>query len=174
MAVEHNQPFQSSDIQAVTSGRDEMAQLGRVFSSMMFALRQRAGELQALLQSSHDITASLDLKRILRVIADRAHQQLQPQTTCLYTVEADGKMLRAVVTIDPGRRSVLVSTLHVGEGVTGQVARTVTAEIVNHAELDQRVVELSAKSAEPTSLLSVPLAIGERVIGVVTLIRVGE
>jgi len=43
-AVEHNQPFKPSDIESVTSGRDEIAYLGRVFSDMVLALRQELSE----------------------------------------------------------------------------------------------------------------------------------
>ena len=35
IAVEHNQPFDPSDIEDVTSGRDEIAHLGRVFGDMV-------------------------------------------------------------------------------------------------------------------------------------------
>jgi len=44
IAVEQGQPFEPSDIQDVTSGRDEIAQLGRVFSGMVLGLRQELTE----------------------------------------------------------------------------------------------------------------------------------
>ena len=43
-AVERDQPFEPPDIEDVTSGRDEIAHLGRVFSSMVLALRQEIAE----------------------------------------------------------------------------------------------------------------------------------
>jgi PAS domain S-box-containing protein len=43
-AVEQGQPFEPSGIEDVTSGRDEIAQLGRVFSGMVLALSQELTE----------------------------------------------------------------------------------------------------------------------------------
>jgi len=44
MAVERGQPFEPADIADVTAGRDEIAQLGRTFSSMVLALQQEITE----------------------------------------------------------------------------------------------------------------------------------
>jgi PAS domain S-box-containing protein len=44
IAVEQGQPFSPSDIEDVTSGRDEIAHMGRVFSGMVLALRQELKE----------------------------------------------------------------------------------------------------------------------------------
>ena len=44
IAVERDQPFEPADIEDVTSGRDEIAHLGRVFSGMVLALQQELTE----------------------------------------------------------------------------------------------------------------------------------
>jgi PAS domain S-box-containing protein len=44
MAVERGQPFEPADIKDVTAGRDEIAQLGRTFSSMVLVLQQEITE----------------------------------------------------------------------------------------------------------------------------------
>jgi len=43
-AVEQGRPFEPVDIEEITSGRDEIAHLGRVFSSMVLALQQELTE----------------------------------------------------------------------------------------------------------------------------------
>lgn len=44
ITVEQGQPFEPSDIEDVTSGRDEIAQLGRMLSGMVLGLRQELTE----------------------------------------------------------------------------------------------------------------------------------
>ena len=61
-AVEHDQPFEPSDIADVTSQGDEVGNLGRVFSDMVVALRARMAELQTIYEIGNNITSSVDLK----------------------------------------------------------------------------------------------------------------
>ncbi len=44
VAVEHQQPFEPSDIEDLTMGHDEIAYLGRVFSGMVLSLRNELNE----------------------------------------------------------------------------------------------------------------------------------
>jgi PAS domain S-box-containing protein len=59
-AVEHNQPFKPSDIESVTSGRDEIAYLGRVFSDMVLALRQELTERKRSEEETAETKAYLE------------------------------------------------------------------------------------------------------------------
>jgi len=55
MAVERGQPFEPADIADVTAGRDEIAQLGRTFSSMVMALQQEITERKQAKEARHAI-----------------------------------------------------------------------------------------------------------------------
>ena len=60
IAVEQGQPFEPSDIQDVTSGRDEIAQLGRMFSGMVLSLRK---ELADHKQAEEELSEILQRER---------------------------------------------------------------------------------------------------------------
>ena len=77
IAVEHEQPFEPADIEDVTSGHDEIAHLGRVFSRMVLALRQREEQLdhlnavlRAIRNVNQLITRERDRDRLLQGACD--------------------------------------------------------------------------------------------------------
>ena len=76
-AVAQGQPFEPADIADVTSGRDEIAQLGRVFGWMVLALRQHEEKiehlnlvLRAIRNVNQLITREKDRDRLLKGACD--------------------------------------------------------------------------------------------------------
>ena len=63
---------------------------------------------------------------------------------------------------------VMADMVTLGEGVIGQVAQRGRGEMVNRVDLDPRALTIPGTPNEPESLLAVPLAVGERVIGLIT------
>ncbi len=52
--VEHSRSFNPSDIKDLTTGHDEIAHLGRVFSTMVLSLRESEAKFRGLVESSSD------------------------------------------------------------------------------------------------------------------------
>jgi len=76
-ALERGQPFEPADIADVTSGRDEIAHLGRVFSNMVLALRRREERivhlnlvLRAIRNVNQLISREKDRDRLLKSACD--------------------------------------------------------------------------------------------------------
>ena len=61
LAVEHDQPFETSDLASIAAGGDEISHLGRVFIDMVLTLRRRMTELRMVYEIGQDITASLEV-----------------------------------------------------------------------------------------------------------------
>ncbi len=68
----------------------------------------------------------------------------------------------------------LSETSGISKGITGHVAETGQAEIVNRVDLTDRGKVIPGTPVEPESLLCTPLKIKDQVIGVVTLNRLAE
>ena len=116
--------------------------------------RRRADEMAALLEVDRQISSTLDLPRLLELIASQAQRVLQADHSDLYLLEEDGKTLQAVVSIGEYALNVMATPLQVGEGIVGRVAQTGRAEIVNRADLDARAVRVPDTPDHPQALLS--------------------
>src|SRR5258708_3594878 len=78
----------------------------------------------------------------------------------------------ACALVDPRLRDLQPApgrTFAVGEGVVGWVVQNATSTIVGDSDMDRRFVDLDGRSSR--SMLVVPVLVGERVLGAVSLVR---
>lgn len=134
--------------------------------------RSQAG-LAAVLDINRTMLAQRDYLAALHIIVDNL-MPLIPFANCIiYRVE-DG-ILRAVVTEGADLASAENESFPIGDGITGLVAESGVAEMVNHAELDPRSVVIKGTSVdEPSSLLVAPLFVEGHVRGIIRLGRTGD
>lgn len=135
---------------------------------------RRAQEVSTLLEVSQAVCSTLDLQSVLEIIAAKAKELLDADTSCIFLLDEKTQALKPVVALDPYAEHVLANSLKVGEGITGWVAKTGVAEIVNHAESDPRSHLVPGTPLEPECLLSSPLPSKGKVIGAMTLSRMGD
>ncbi len=137
--------------------------------------RSQAG-LAAVLDVNRTLLAQHDYLTALHVIVDNL-MPLIPFANCIiYRVEHDdGGMLVSVLAEGADIATADNERFPIGDGITGLVAASGVAEMVNHAELDQRSsVIQGTDSDEPSSLLVAPLFVEGQVQGVIRLGRTGE
>ncbi len=128
----------------------------------------------ALLAVSHAVVNSLDLDTILNTIARQSRQVIQTEecTVFLYDEPAQ-ELFAAACDVEAYKDEMMAVRLKLGEGITGTVAQTGRGEIVNHAEIDPRSIQVPGTPPESTSLLCVPLFDREKAVGVITMSRTG-
>ncbi|MCL6432541.1 MAG: GAF domain-containing protein, partial [Anaerolineae bacterium] len=135
---------------------------------------QRAAMLRTLLRTTQQLNSTLDLRRLLQVIAEQARSLIEVDRCIIFLLNRATGILTPVVALDPYADQVLGMTVRLGEGVTGYVAQTGVGEVVNHAERDPRALTVPGTTRDPESLLAAPLLFEGRVIGVMTLSRMGD
>jgi signal transduction histidine kinase/CheY-like chemotaxis protein len=93
----------------------------------------------------------------------------------VFLVDESGQILTPVV-CDAARfrDEMMAMRLTVGEGITGTVALTGRGEIVNSAEDDPRAAHVPGTPPEESALMCVPMMAREKVLGVITLARLGR
>ena len=135
--------------------------------------QQRADEMAALTEIGREISATLDLESVLERIATRAKDLLNARTATIRLLDDDGS-LPTVVAIGKYAEKHRGTKIQMGEGITGNVAKTGKAEIINDPRKDERIVHIPGTPDEEDdyeAIIFAPLMLGERVIGVMGLWR---
>ncbi len=144
-------------------------------TSLLAREKRQNEKFAALLAVSHAVANSLELDHILATIAKLVRQVIQTDECTVFLFDEKEQVLRPVVCDAMSYVGEMMAVrLKLGEGITGMVAQTGRGEIVHDAEADPRAVTVPGTPAEQTALLCVPLLSREKVLGVITLTRIGD
>jgi PAS domain S-box-containing protein len=135
--------------------------------------RRRAEETTSLLEASLSLS-KLDLQDTLQAIGERAQALFKADGCRIFLLEHDGKTLRCVLALAESEVAFADLRIELGQGVTGHVALTGEAEIVNDMLNDPRSQTVLGTEEEPEALMFAPLKSGQKTIGVISIRRVGS
>jgi len=125
-------------------------------------------QLDLLHRVSRTLTASPDMENTLNAVFSALGQVLHFDTATLFMLDRGGKLfIRAAWGYE--LQSEQLRSFEVGEGVVGWVVANRAPTIVGDSDMDTRFVSLDGRSSR--SMLGVPLMVGERVVGALTLVR---
>jgi PAS domain S-box-containing protein len=139
---------------------------------LCYASTNETQRFAALLETSRELAGKRELKELLEALASRAREFVHSDGVTLYLVEEE--LLRPIVSLEEYSEEVLSTPLQLGQGISGGVAVSGKAEIVNRVDLTGRGFLIPGTPLEPESLLCTPLKYEHEVIGVLTLNRLGE
>lgn len=131
-------------------------------------LRERSAWLERLNQARQAFFSSLELEQVLTHILETMRHQMNAVASSVWlTDEQTGELVCHCAT-EPGRKAVLGWRLAPGQGIAGWVASTGRSLLVPDVRHDSRHFKAVAEQAglRIGSLISVPLRIQDRVIGV--------
>ncbi|MDF1536687.1 MAG: sensor domain-containing diguanylate cyclase [bacterium] len=130
-------------------------------------------QLMACVELGKAVTSTLDREEILKIILNRLSQLIRAQNWTLYLMDAERQELRFEVVVGLEGKDLKRLTLKVGEGLAGMVAETGEPILVpdtgSEPHFDKRVD--SRTGFKTHSLITLPLKLGERVIGVLQIIN---
>lgn len=129
--------------------------------------RQQLAELRSLAQISEAVTSPQYLDDILDVVTEMAAQAMQAAVCSIFLLDESGQNLAlrsAKRASSPYRQR---PPLPLGQGIAGQVAQTGRSVYVSDVRREPGYLnQVLARQEGLVSLLSVPLSVRERVIGV--------
>jgi len=174
VAVEHEQPFEPQDIDDVTSGRDEIAHLGRVFGDMVLALRRRMSELRTVYEIGQDITATLEVDETLQAILDRVRDVIDYDAAeiTLFDRQEDA-LIVAAWSGDEDFVDTRERRYELGTGFTGVIGQDQHSLLVPDLEAESEREPVRKQLAEDVTvraLLGVPLLIRDHLVGTLELV----
>ncbi|MBI2158121.1 MAG: GAF domain-containing protein [Candidatus Rokubacteria bacterium] len=132
----------------------------------------RARETRALLEAGRAVTASLDVDRTIHVILDAARGVLGADSCGLATLDPATNELVSVASLDLPTDMATQIRLKVGEGIGGLAVserRPVQSRDL-HDDPRVRYPQLP-RAAGFRSMLAVPLRVGDRAIGAISVFR---
>jgi PAS domain S-box-containing protein len=136
-------------------------------------ISRRSKETSALLETSLALT-NLDLKAILQEIGNSAKDLFAADGCRIFLMQPDGQTLRCALALQESPSAFLSLVIKLGEGVTGSVAASGRAEIVNKMRYDPRAVHVPGTlEEEDEALMFAPLKERDHTIGVISVRRVG-
>lgn len=129
----------------------------------------RSAELEALRANLADILAELELPRLLQAILERAVVLLGASGGELGLYESENHEIKIVGSHNLGVDSA-GARMALGQGAMGVVAETHEA-VVLHAGDDAKSTQGASHSQQWDSVMVVPLKIGERLVGVISVVE---
>ena len=170
LVVESSEPdaFGEEDFEILTAAANQASiAIGR--ARLLAQERQRADEHKALLDTLADLSAELELSKVLQAVLERAVTLLGVTGGEVAIYEEDKEELVVVASQNIGKDST-GTRLQLGEGAMGAVARTREPLIIpSYHEWLSR----SAQYADVTvhSVMAAPLLIGKRLVGAVATVH---
>src|SRR5437764_11894326 len=122
----------------------------------------------------HEVLAEQSLDAVLVRIADALHDLIPHDTLTIYEADEGQEVLTPVLARDQWADEIMQTTLRFDEGITGRVASSREAALVNQAHLDPRVRFVPGTPIDPEALISIPLIARSQIKGVLNIYRVGE
>jgi sigma-B regulation protein RsbU (phosphoserine phosphatase) len=132
---------------------------------------KRALQLQALMEITRELTATLDLEKLLDMIMGSAVELLHSMAGSLFLIdEESGDLVFRVVT--SGDEHLIGTHVPQGQGIIGQAAESGNPVVVHDVRGTKDFYQKHDHVGfESKSLLAVPLKVPDRTIGVVELIN---
>lgn len=128
-------------------------------------LKRANEQLEALYRVGQTITAPLQLEVVLEVVARSTANLLGMDTGVILLVDETGEYLTIKGAYGLSEAVIKGTRDKIGESIAGRVVQTGQPIIYNDAPNDTRFSNLSATGEGLLSGVSVPLVLGERIIG---------
>jgi diguanylate cyclase (GGDEF)-like protein len=137
-------------------------------------VNQSKPELAILHDVAKALTSSLNLDSILQTIMEKVAAYFKPDTWSLLMTDDEHQELYFAIAVGDASESLKSARLHIGEGIAGWVAQHGKPLIVPDVSKDERFAPRIDQMTqwETRSILCVPLASKERILGVIQLINV--
>jgi signal transduction histidine kinase/DNA-binding response OmpR family regulator len=136
--------------------------------------QRRTRETSALAEVGRDISATLDLAKVLDRIARHALDLLHGDNSAIFLPQPDGESFRATVAIGTVAPQILAMDVQAGRGIIGSLLAAGRAEFVNDTRSDARGIQIAGTEESPDERMMVaPLFVGDEVRGGMTVWRTG-
>ncbi|NJD57803.1 MAG: GAF domain-containing protein, partial [Anaerolineae bacterium] len=136
--------------------------------------QHHAVEMAALAEIGSDIASTHEMEPVLERLAAKTRELMQVRDIALYLIQPDGHTLKPIVSQGKYAKETLDMVVPLGQGITGNIAQTGVAEILNDPEHDPRTINIPGTPSydeEPEVFMVAPLISRGKVMGVMSVYR---
>jgi PAS domain S-box-containing protein len=136
--------------------------------------QRRADQMALTAEVGREMSATLDLKTVLERIAAHVHNLFQARDTILRLSDPDGQRFPVLVALGKYAEENRGDVVALGQGITGSIAESRQAEIIDDLSLDPRAVHIAGTpevEEVPETMMCAPLIDRERTIGLLSVYR---
>jgi len=136
---------------------------------------RRANEMAALADTSREISATLELHRLLQRIVEQAQTLLDGTSAAVFQTDDAGQTFRATAAVGSIARQVKQMSVQRGTGIIGTLAAQGSPEVINDVSRDKRAIHIEGTPVnEEERLMVAPLLGRSGVSGMMTVWRSGR
>lgn len=167
----------SRELEKVQDELEQQARLGertRTVEEANRELEARLRELDVLYRLSRSVASRFHLDGLFSTLAEIVGGELGYTEFALLLLDHDLETLTVRATYgfsEEEKEQVHGVSFKVGQGVSGEVARTAEPILIEDTRKDNRFLHYKGKHLGDGSFLSVPLKVGDRVVGVMNFHR---
>ena len=133
-------------------------------------IRRKNAELASLNTISSTVSQSLDLEEITNLAVREIRKIVEDKAVVIYLIDAQKDEMTVVAQEGLSREFLArIERLHVGEGLSGTVARDRTPIAYDDYTRHPRPIRAAIETEKIKSILSVPLMAKEVIVGVLTI-----
>jgi PAS domain S-box-containing protein len=163
--------FTKSDALFLSSLADHAA-IALENANLVANLNQRVHSQLALLDTAISMQREIESGKIYELVAQKLKEVVWNDEMTFYKVDYERGLLVPELSKGPFTDQIMATADPIGVGITGHVARTGKAEIVNDTSADPRMVQVEGTPEEgKEAMMAIPMMGKARVVGVLALYR---
>lgn len=132
-------------------------------------LKKKVEQLDALYQAGKSLSTTGELNQLLDKIIKLATKVIGVKAGSIMLLDESGKVLTISAAIGLEKEVIEKTKLELGKSIAGWVAEQGDSLMVSDVEKDLRFKRINKEKYETHSLLSVPLKVKDKVLGVINL-----
>ena len=136
--------------------------------------QRNASQMATIANVGRELSSTLEMQTVVHSVVENVHKLFNARDTILRLVEPDGKTMKAALALGMYAEENVADPLILGEGITGSIAHSGIAEVIDNVELDPRRVHVAGtpdKEETPETMMVAPLIASNRTIGALSVYK---
>lgn len=169
LVEESNEKVVATLLKLVKEKLEEEAQLRYELQNTLEELISKYDELAVLYESAETVATVMNLEDVSLLILEQAADILEVDHASLMLLDEEETTLSVVAARGLREDAVGKVTVSIGQGISGRVAQTGKPILIEDLDKHPEIERASRSEQECTSLISVPLKVRDRVLGVLNV-----